>query len=234
MLEKIKKIMIFAILFVIFLYNDLVYLLPFKLLSIDYKKLSTNLQVLCSLVASLFVIIIIIIVYRKYLKEKIIDFKNNFSKRVDPAFKYYMIGITVMVASNLLISMFSPIHQANNEELVQTMLRKAPILTFITATFTAPFLEEMLFRKSLGDIFSNKKVMIFASAIVFGLLHVIFSIETPWDLLYIIPYGALGYAFAASYQKTNNIFTSIFYHTIHNGILTLVSIALSILIKVLS
>jgi membrane protease YdiL (CAAX protease family) len=139
-----------------------------------------------------------------------------------------------MLVSNILIMYLSPINQANNEEMVQTMLRKAPILTFISATFTAPFLEEMLFRKSFGDIFTNKKIMVFASGLFFGLLHVIFSLKTPWDLLYIIPYGALGYGFAAAVAKTDNVFSSIFFHMLHNGVLTLSSIILSILIKVLS
>lgn len=234
MLDRIKKIMIFIILFGIFLYKDLVFLIPFKLLSINYKELNTNLQVLCSLLSSLFVIIIIVIIYHKYLKEKIIDFKKNFSKRVDPAFKYYMIGLCVMLISNILIMYLTPVNQANNEQLVQDMLRKAPILTFISATFTAPFLEEMLFRKSFGDIFTNKKIMVFASAFVFGLLHVIFSLKTPWDLLYIIPYGALGYGFAAGLSETDNVFSTIFFHILHNGILTLASIILAILVKVFS
>ena len=234
MLERIKKIILFAILFTIFIFKDLVYLLPLKYLKIDYDSLNVNTQVFYSLLSSLFVIIIIIIIYRKYLKEKIIDFKSNFGKRIEPAFKYYVIGLTIMLISNILIMYLSPIKQANNEQLVQEMLNDAPILTFISATFIAPIAEEMIFRKSLGDIFKNKKIMIFASAFVFGALHVIFSLKTPWDLLYIIPYGALGFGFAAGLSKTNNIFSTIFFHMLHNGVLTLASIILSVLVKVLS
>ena len=234
MLERIKNIFIFIGLFFLFLYKDLVYLIPFKYLSIDYDKLDVNTQVFYSLLSSLFVIIIVVIIYHKYLKEKITDFIKNFGKRVDPAFKYYMFGLIIMLVSNFLIMKLSPIDQANNEQLIQEMLKKAPILTFITATFTAPFLEEMLFRKSLGDIFKNKKIMIFASALIFGALHVVFSLKTPWDLLYIVPYGALGWGFASALVKTDNIFSTIFFHMLHNGILTLASIIINILVKVLS
>ena len=138
--------------------------------------------------------------------------------------KAWFIGLSLMCASNLLISLLTPVHEANNEVLVQEMLNQAPILSFISATFIAPFLEEMLFRKSLGDIFSNKKLMIFGSGLVFGLLHVVFSIQTPWDLLYVIPYGALGSSFAYLIYKKDNVFIPITFHMLHNGILTLVSI----------
>lgn len=129
-----------------------------------------------------------------------------------------------MAATNLLIALFSPVQEANNEVLVQEMLNLAPILSFISASILAPFIEEMLFRKSLGDIFKNKKIMVIMSGLIFGLLHVIFSIQTPWDLLYTIPYGLLGASFAFMLYKEDNIFIPITFHMLHNGILTLISI----------
>ena len=47
---------------------------------------------------------------------------------------------------------------------------------------------------------------------------------TPSELLYIIPYGGLGAAFACMYQKTNTIFTDISMHMFHNSALILLSI----------
>jgi len=38
------------------------------------------------------------------------------------------------------------------------------------------------------------------------------------DLVYIVPYGALGFAFALSYDKTKTIYSSIAMHMIHNTI----------------
>ena len=233
MLERIKKIVLFCLLFIIFLYKDLFYLIPLKILNIKYDSLNFNTKTLYSLLSSFVLVIIITIIYRKYLKEKIIDYKKNFSKYFDIGITWWFIGIVIMAVSNILIAKLSPINQANNEALVQEMLKKAPILSFISATFIAPFLEEMLFRKCLGDIFKNKKIMIFMCGFIFGLLHVIFSLKTPWDLLYIIPYGALGGGFAVSLSKTNNIYVPMTFHMLHNGALTLLSIVLSFLSKVI-
>ena len=225
----LKNLGIFIILFLVFLYKDLFYLTPLKLLNIDYNNISYNLELLLSILSSLVLVLIVILIYHKYLKEKIIEYKHNFSKNFDLGLKYYMVGLFGMFIFNILITIFSPVKEANNEVLVQEMLKASPILSFISASLIAPFLEEMLFRKSFGDIFKNKKLMVIASGFFFGLLHVIFSIETPWDLLYILPYGMLGGGFAYTIYKEDNIFIPITFHMLHNSFLTILSIIMMVL-----
>ena len=224
MLEKIKKICLFVTLFIIYLFSDIFYLFPLHILNIDYNTLSYNQKISLSLFSSLIICVIIFLIYRKYLKEKIIDFKNNYREYFDIGIKYWFIGLIGMMFFNILIPLISPVDQANNEAMIQEMLKLSPILSFISATFFAPFIEEMIFRKSLGDIFKNKKIMVFMSALIFGLLHVVFSLKTPWDLLYILPYGSLGAAFAYIIYKKDNIFIPIFFHVLHNGVITFFSI----------
>ena len=60
---------------------------------------------------------------------------------------------------------------------------------------------------------------------MFGGAHVIDSAKTFIDILYIIPYGALGGAFALAYYDTDTIFTSMTMHMIHNLILCIISVA---------
>jgi len=225
----LKNLGIFIILFLVFLYKDLFYLIPLKLLNIDYESLSYNTELLLSIVSSLIVVLIVVIVYHKYLKEKIIDYKKNYSKYLDLGLKYYLVGLFGMFAFNLLIALLSPVKEANNEVLVQEMLKESPLLSFISASIIAPFLEEMLFRKSFGDIFKNKKLMVVASGLFFGLLHVIFSMETPWDLLYVLPYGMLGGSFAYIMYKQDNVYIPMTFHLLHNTFLTLVSILITVI-----
>lgn len=224
MKEKIKKITIFLCLFLIFLNSSLFYQIPLKLLNINYYSLNINIEVLLSIIASIIVSIIMIIIYRKDLKIMLNDYKKNYKNYLDLGLKCWFIGLIIMCFSNVLIGILTPVKEANNEVLVQSMLKSSPLLSFISATFCAPFLEEMLFRKSLGDIFDNKYIKIFICGLVFGLLHVVFSMTSLYDLLYIIPYGALGSAFAYILTKKNNIFIPITFHMFHNGFLTLVSI----------
>ena len=228
-MKYIKNLLIFISLFLLFIFKDYFYVIPLNLLNININNLSQNIKLLLSLYSSLVLAVIIIIIYHKYLKEKLIEYKKHFSEYFDLGLKYYMIGLFGMFFFNILIPIISPVKEANNEALVQEMLKQAPLLTFISASLFAPFLEEMLFRKSFGDIFQNKKIMVLASGLFFGLLHVIFSIKTPWDLLYILPYGMLGGGFAYTIYKQDNIYIPMTFHMLHNGFLTILSILLTVL-----
>ena len=82
----------------------------------------------------------------------------------------------------------------------------------------APFVEELTFRKSIRDVINNKWCYVLASGLLFGLLHIIGYIDSVSDLIYLIPYGSLGVCFALLYYKTNNIFSTIIVHSLHNSI----------------
>ena len=227
--NKFKKTLQFIFIFLIFLFHSIIYTIPLKLLNIDYDTLSYQMQILLSLISSTIVAIFILFIYRKYLKEKIKDYKKNFKEYFDIGFKYWILGLIGMCITNFLIARFSPIDEANNEVLVQAMLKKAPFLVFINAGLVAPFLEEMVFRKALGDIFKSKRIMVLMCGLIFGLIHVVFSAQTPWDYLYVIPYGLLGGAFAYMLALKDNIFISITFHMLHNIILLIFSISLLVI-----
>ena len=82
--------------------------------------------------------------------------------------------------------------------------------------FYAPLSEELIFRRSFKDVFKNKYIYVLISGLVFGGMHVISSASSMSDFLYIIPYSALGIAFALLYYDTDNIFTTISMHSLHN------------------
>ena len=229
MRDKTKKFLLFVLLFFIFLFHEVIYMIPIMIFNIDYDSFSYQTKTLLSLISSLIVAIFVAFIYRKYLKEKFIDYKKNIKDYFDLGLKYWLFGLVGMCITNFLIAQFSPVEQANNEVLVQEMLKRAPLLVFINAGMIAPFLEEMLFRKSLGDIFKSKKIMVFMCGLIFGLLHVVFSAETPWDYLFVIPYGILGGSFAYMLSKKDNIFIPITFHMLHNGILLIFSILLSVI-----
>ena len=135
-----------------------------------------------------------------------------------------------MVISNLIINLFIPGAEAGNENSVQEVIKAAPFLSLICVGFLAPIIEEFTFRKAFKDFLPNKWWFIFISAIVFGGLHVILSLSSILDLVYLIPYCSLGFSFAFMYVKTNNIFTSISLHMFHNTVLTILSIVSAMVI----
>ena len=93
-----------------------------------------------------------------------------------------------------------------------------------SCSIVAPVLEEMTFRRALNGLIKNKWIFIILSGVIFGLLHIIGSYKSPMDLLYIIPYGSMGCAFAYLLSKTDNITLPIIIHMMHNTILVLMQI----------
>ena len=126
-----------------------------------------------------------------------------------------------MMISNFILIFVLSSGVSTNEQQINELYDKYPIYVFIASCIFGPFIEEMIFRFSLRKLVTNDKIFIVASGLIFGLLHVIFSFNSMIDLLYVIPYGALGVSFAYTYVKTDNIWSTIFVHTLHNTALTI-------------
>ena len=104
-----------------------------------------------------------------------------------------------------------------NEELNRQALLSYPVIGFVSISIIAPFVEEMIFRFGLRKITGNNIMFPIMSFLIFGFLHTVAGLDRSLlELVYIIPYGALGFVFAKAYQKSDNIFSSISAHMMHN------------------
>lgn len=219
---KVKNWLIFLGILFLFLYVDYFVLYTYYYMGYDLKNLSM-LNKWIILLSKYFILIAIFIVKDyKYLKEKLIDFKNNFKKYFMISFKNWFVGFIIMILSNIIINYFIT-GLGENESGVQTLITKLPILAFLLTTVFAPFVEEMVFRKYLKDCIDHKVLFMVISGLIFGFVHT--SIDTNiLEILLIIPYGALGFMFAKTLNETDNIYSTIMMHMLHNGALTLLAI----------
>lgn len=218
---NVKELLKGILIFILFCFSSLFQLIPITLFNI--KRITSN-SIILSTFSNICLLIILIIIYRRELIKEFKLFKKNLLENLDTGIKYWLIGLLVMMISNIIITYILGLNQAQNEQAVQKMINKMPIMMLITAGFIAPITEEITFRKTFKNTFLNKYLFIILSGLVFGSMHVITSYSNPLELLYIIPYGSLGMAFATMYYKTDTIYTSISMHMLHNTILTLVSI----------
>ena len=218
----IKNIIKLFICFFLFFYR-IIFILPIiKILNINTKKMSTQTEIILSLIGNIIFSIVIFLMYRKEIINEWKIFKKNFSDNIDTSIKYWLIGLVFMVLSNFILNFILNGGQALNE---QKMIDKAPLIMLITAGIIGPINEELVFRKSFKNVFKNKWLFILISGIIFGYLHVD-SATNLIQFLYIIPYSSLGIAFATTYYKTDTVFSSIFAHMLHNTILTLLSMSI--------
>ncbi len=222
MTRNILKIFktIFIIIFY-FLYSSIgIYLL--KLCGINIEKLNLNYIVLIFMSLDILFMLFLYIVYHKDINDNIKDFKQNFKKYFTFGLKLWLIGIVLMYVSNIILSIYIP-SGSTNENLIQSTIEKLPFYMFFSSVIVAPFVEEIVFRKSIREIFTNDFIYIIVCALLFGGIHIISS-NTYLEMLYFIPYSIFGFVFGYIYIKTNNIFTSMIFHFIHNFILVTISI----------
>lgn len=222
--NTIKNVIRGILVLCLFNYSSVFLVLPVLLFKLKTDKLSGPTQVILSTYISVVVALLLLIIYRKDLKKEWKKFKDNILYNVDTGFKCWIVGLIVMIVSNLILLTVFKTGGANNENAVQSMIKSLPWLMVIDAGIIAPFNEELVFRKTLKDVFRSKWLFVVLSFLLFGSVHVVGSATTLTDYLYIIPYGALGGAFAVAYYKTDTVFTSMSLHMFHNLLLTLISI----------
>lgn len=215
--EKMKK-NLFAILktiilfLLLFTFTDIVV----GVFDIDISGLSNEEKYLVGFGTEISFLIILYLAYRKTLGKDFKEFFGDFFNNFEFSFKYYLIGFLVMITSNFTIVVFTKNGIAGNEESIRSLIEVAPLYMIFSVTLYAPFTEELIFRKGFRDVFKNNFVYVLVSGVTFGALHVITYIKTPMDYIYLIPYCSLGLAFAYTYCKSNNIFSTISMHFLHN------------------
>ena len=192
--------------------------IPFEILNIDYNKLPILFKQVYTIGVELLIVAVIVFVFFEQYKKAWADLKKNHLKYFKENLKYYILGVVIMMSANALIAFLGGGTSAN-EEAIRGQFVVYPIFTFISAVFLAPLLEESVFRLSFRNIFKNKFLFIAFSGIIFGGIHLIYNIYSPYLPLYLIAYCAPGIVFAYIMAKTNNIFVSIGFHFMHNGIL---------------
>ncbi len=168
-----------------------------------------------NLFMNLLVTTIFILLFRKVIIPDFYDFKKNFKKYISSYYHIYIIGLILLFVSNSIISMFTSI--SSNESLVRASFFSFPLYYFPIIIFCAPITEELLTRVTLKDAFKNKYIYYILSGLVFGFLHVSSYLDNNLiELVHIIPYALVGASLAIIYNKSDNVWTNIFFHSLHN------------------
>ncbi len=209
--------------FKIFLIILSAYIVPgliYKFISIIIKS-----ETIANIISNILYLGVLFLAYYKSMIEEFKIFKRDFRKCLKTGYKYWLIGLVGMIVSNLIINVIIfKGNISNNESLVRETIVNAPLYSFISAVIIAPFIEEIIFRKTFRNAFKNIVAFALLSGFFFGLMHATTAIDSPLSLLYILPYGILGSCFAIAYHKTNSIFTPLLVHASHNLIMVLLVI----------
>lgn len=147
---------------------------------------------LADFLVSLIVTLIFIGLYFDQIKSGLIQLKNEYRKNISQILLAILIGYLVLNAMQVLASYIMAFlfaitgvesASANNQELIEELLKSAPMIMIISSCIFAPIEEELLFRGGIRKIIKNKKVFIACSGLIFGLMHVTGSIIFLGELL---------------------------------------------------
>ena len=215
-----------------FIFGILVFLLYFKILPfglslvIGYFKNYNNLiKNIILVIAEIIIFLVLFMIFRKKIVEDFKKMKTDLKKNLNIGFKYYFVGFLIMIASNLLLTLIFG-GMATNEEVNRQYLKMYPLYSIVAMVFVGPLVEEIVFRLGFRKSFDKWLPYALFSGLFFGALHVYTAFEgmafaemlKNWNqVLYIVPYSALGFAFAKAYFETDNIWTTMLIHVLHNG-----------------
>lgn len=186
-----------------------------SLIAIELVKYNLNQMVITAISDMIFLALLIIVFFKDIVKDIKVYFKN-FNKSVFKSFKWYFLGIVLMAGFNLIINNITG-NISDNETLVRSLIYKFPTVAFICVAILAPFIEEIVFRKSVMNCTKNKWIGSTISALLFGLAHVISYLSDFSNIIYMLPYASLGFAFAMMDYESDTMFSSVTYHALHNA-----------------
>ena len=158
----------------------------------------------------------VLLVNFNYIKNDFLMFLKNKSTYIPFVLKRYFIMLGVMIMVAIPVVFINNGEVSSNQQVLNGMFKKVPLLMLLLSCFYAPFVEENIFRLSLSKLFKNKTLFIIISGFLFGALHMIDKFTSIYDLLYIFQYSALGICLAKAYADSKNIFVSIGMHFIQN------------------
>lgn len=212
-----------------FVLLSVIYLLSGKLaLSVKYPDLieitedSNEYYQLLSVVQFLYQVPLVcffIFLFGDDLKKELIDLKNN---------KKYLLYIVIGLVSCLVLTalmsivyeLFGIVDTSENQETIdKALVGSGGVFMALSVALTAPFVEEMIFRKSFCDTLKYKfnvkdVITIILSTFLFSFVHVA-SID---NLIFIFQYIPLALVIVLSYYFTKNIYVSIGIHLLNNVI----------------
>lgn len=217
--ENNKKI--FKGVFALILYFCLISFstLPFKIFNVSVSSVSENIGILYSAVFNILVFCTLVILYYDTLKKDFVDILENHKNYYSKGIKYWLIGVAVMILSNFIIVVICKNGLGNNEATVRTISQFHPIYMYLSSVILAPMAEELIYRQSFRNIFGKNLIFVIISGFVFASVHVVSNASTTLDMFMLIPYSAIGISFAYMLYKFDNIFVSIGFHMMHNGLL---------------
>lgn len=178
----------------------------------------SNTGIILQTISYIILLMYFIYKYNNYLKKDLKSFKTKYIKTI---LIYWLIGFILMLLFDYIINNYIIINGISNNELNNLELIKNYTYIYpISVCILIPILEEIVFKLELKNKYKNKYLFIIVSAFIFTIPHLLSNTKLI-ELIYFIPYFTLGITINLIYSKTDNIYSSILAHMLHNTIIVI-------------
>lgn len=171
------------------------------------------------------------LVYKKDFKRYFKEFKKNKGKSIKKVLLYTLIFFGILMVTNAFLNFVYPDWNSTASDVsLSNVIEKYHLIgwlfvTFLTA-FAFPIIEEVVFRKSLKEIFDHRLLFIIFSSVITWYFQVAFQPFTIASFLNALPYFTFSIFLSYIYDKNNNLLYSILPRIIYNLIVSLMCISM--------
>ncbi|MBM6929496.1 CPBP family intramembrane metalloprotease [[Clostridium] spiroforme] len=191
---------------------------------LDIYTINIYLNFFSTLVSMIFAVVL----FKDFFIDNIRKFKQNLSKNILwSATAGLGINYLISYLANILIILFlGTSDSASNQLLFESLIENSFLLMAIQAIVFAPIVEELIFRGLVFRSFRQYNIYLahFISAFCFGFIHIyqgLFAGDFT-QLVYLLSYGGMGFAYSFVYEKRKTIVAPMIVHMLNNLIATII------------
>ncbi len=182
----------------------------------QFLDTSSSVSLIIRFIVDLFVIALFIYLYKDDFKKYNKDFKKSPKKIIGVGLLFALFAFIAMPICNIILRVLNFGTSDANNDAINSLYGIVPMYMLFQTLIYAPIVEGITFRKVFKDAINNKILFIVASGFIFGLYHVIYNITSISQIILMLPYFAVGMLYAASYSKTDNIYSAFISTFVYN------------------
>lgn len=177
------------------------------------------------IISNLALISILIYIYRKDLKNYVLNFKKNLKKSLLIIGLFSIISIILVpLVNSIVINVLNINEITANDNSLFASFEKSPLLIAFMTIIYYPIVEEIVFEKTLKDVIKSKWLFIILSSIFFWYYNIAYTASLTYvTIMSSFYYFVLGFIRALAYHKTDNLVVPICIKSIYNAFVTLIS-----------
>lgn len=154
----------------------IVYLFYTKFISAFFNMIGLTDSIMQMFIADLLFLIGIILVYKDSIKQGFLDFKNNYktSKKITVVLKWTVIIFVVNMLMGMLTELFFPNAVAggdDNANAIYSLFDISSIYTIFKTMIFAVIAEELVFKKTIRDVFKNNILFVIISGLIYVMMN---------------------------------------------------------------